>query len=282
MKVFKFIAWLSLIPGFIFINYLVDELTRSNDLRHYIFYLRAPLISGVLLMLFPFIAIKRIPSLFRNLFVMSQGYQVAMGVFAALVAGRAIIVAISAILENAPARFSIKSIGTILFPYDYLGLAILGLPIICGIISETKIEHKWWAEQSISQEYRGKYSKEIIEDRELYTNVAIGLSMSAVMLGLEGAIFQLLKFISPLITAIFIFLSKETNYWIDFSEGYIDNNTNLLSHSHLSSISFFITGFLLFWTFHYYFSPFSKRVKSQIEAPILIYISASKDSGKKW
>ena len=276
MKIFKFIVWLSLIPGFIFINYLFNRFARPNDLHHYIFYLRAPLISGGLLILFPLIARKtKMSALLRNLFVMSQGYQVAMGVFAALVAGRAIIVAISAILENAPSRFSIKSIGTILFPYDYVGLAILGLPIIHGIISETQIERRWWTQEGIDKKHRRRYSKEIVEDRELYMNVFIGLSMSIAMLILEESIFQLLKFSSPVITIIFNFFSKETNYWIDFDKGYIDNSTNLLSHSHLSSIAFFITGSLLFWMFHYCFSPFSKRVKSQLEVPVLAYISAT-------
>jgi hypothetical protein len=61
------------------IDHLLNEFTQQNDLHHYIFYLRAPLISGILLVLFPLIAIKtKISALLRNLFVMSKGYQVAI------------------------------------------------------------------------------------------------------------------------------------------------------------------------------------------------------------
>lgn len=276
MKIFTFIAWISLIPSLFLINYLLSEFTRPNDLHHYIFYLRAPLISGILLIVFPLIAIKtKISALLRNLFVMSQGYQVAMGVFAALVAARAIIVAISAIIENAPARFSIKTIGTIVFPYDYLGLTILGLPIIYGIISETRIERKWWSQQNIDKSDRKKYAKEIIQDPELYSNVVIGVLSSIAVFIFEGAIFQVLKISSPLFVTIANYLLSTSNYWIGFDKGYIDDNTKLLSHSHLTSIAFFITGLLLFWTFHYLFSPFSGKARSQLEAPVLVYISAT-------
>ena len=276
MKIFKLIAQICLIPSLFLINHLLNKFTQQNDLHHYIFYLRAPLISGILLVLFPLIAIKtKISALLRNLFVMSKGYQVAMEIFAALVAARAIIVGISAIIENAPARFSIKTIGTIVFPYDYLGLTILGLPIIYGIISETRIERKWWSQQNIDKADSKKYAKEIIQDPELYLNVVFGVLASIAMFIFEGAIFQALKIPSPLFVLIANYLLSISNYWIDFDKGYIVYNTKLLSHSHLTSIAFFITGLLLFWIFHYWLSPFSKKVKSQLEAPVLVYISAT-------
>jgi hypothetical protein len=278
MKILRSIAWFFLLPGFILINYLFNKLIQIqhlDNLHHYIFYLRAPLISGLLLILFPLIARKMIPSLLRNLFVMSKGYQVAMGVFAALVAGRAIIVAISAILENAPARFSIEPMLTIVFPYDYLGLAVLGFPIIHGIISETKAESQWWPKEGIAEEHKQKYDEEIIENQELYSSVAVGLSMSCAMFAIEGAVFEILKLLSPFFTTASTCLSKITNGLIDFTDGYIDIKTKLLSNSHLSSIALFITGCFLFWIFYYWFSPFSRRMSSQWEAPVLIYISAT-------
>ena len=171
----------------------------------------------------------------------------------------AIIVGISAIIENAPARFSIKTIGTIVFPYDYLGLTILGLPIIYGIISETRIERKWWSQQNIDKADSKKYAKEIIQDPELYLNVVFGVLASIAMFIFEGAIFQALKIPSPLFVLIANYLLSISNYWIDFDKGYIDYNTKLLSHSHLTSIAFFITGLLLFWIFHYWLSPFLKK-----------------------
>jgi hypothetical protein len=281
MKILQFTSWIFLLPGFIFIKYILDTFIPTYY-WHYLFYLRAPLISGLLLILFPLIARKMIPSLLRNLFVMSKGYQVAMGVFAALVAGRAIIVAVSAILENSPARFSIEPILTILFPYDYLGLAILGLPIIHGIIVETKVEQKWWLQENIANKYRQKYDREILQDKELFLNVLLGVLISIGMFIVEGIIFQLLKLLSPLFTVVVNFLSKITNGWISFTIGYIEKETNLLSSSHLSSISLFIAGCLLYWIFHEWFSPFKDRENNlntnkyshAWEAPVLIYISA--------
>ncbi len=266
MKILHFIFWILLGLVCFKLNYFVDLI--SLDWRLYAIYLRVPLVGTLFLLLFPFIAIKVkiVAPLFRNLFVMSKWYQVSMGIFAALVAGRAIVVVTKSILENAPDRFGVSQIFAISFSWDYLLATILGLPIILGIILETRIERKWWLE--IDKQYQQKYDQEIVEDKDLFLGTAIGILLGICLFILEGTILQSLSILSPTLTNIVKLLLSPT-------DGYIDLKTHLLRSSHLNSIAFSIVCALLYVIIGYWFRPIlSKQREDRWKAPVLIYISA--------
>jgi hypothetical protein len=266
MKILRFFFWALLVLICFNLNYFV-KLISPNWLL-YILYLRVPLVGGLLLLLFPVVAIKvkAISPLLRNLFVMRKWYQVSMGIFAATIAGRAIVVTTNAILENAPARLGVKQIFAIPFPWDYLAATILGLPIILGIILETRIERKWWSKIDI--ESKQKYDSEIVEDKHLCLGIASGVLLSIGLFMLEGSIFQVVNSISPILTEIVKLLFVET-------DGYIDDSTHLLNHHHLNSIVFSIICSSLYIIVGYWFRPIlSKEQKERWKAPVLIYISS--------
>jgi hypothetical protein len=281
MQILQFIAWSTLIPAFITLNYLFNLI--SPDLRHYLFYLRVPLVAGLLICLFPLIATKVISALLRNIFVMSNKFQVALGIVAALLAGRSILIPINAIVENAHARFPVSAISNSQFPWDYGWSIVLGLPIILTIISETRIERQWWSQ--IAKEHKRKYAAEIIEEKDLRLGIAIGIFSGLAMFIADKCLLLLLETFRPAISNFLLTLLRSlfsfSNSDFDVqTNGYFDAKSNLLASGHLAGMSFFAIGGCLFFATGYCFRPQSdietkvkSRKKSQLEAPVLIYIA---------
>jgi hypothetical protein len=205
---------------------------------------------------------------------MSKEYQVVMGVFSALLAGRAIVIVLNAILENAPTRFGAKELFTFLFPWDYALSFFIGFPIILSIFRETTKEREWW--QPIAWENRNKYIKEIIEKEKLIHAVIGGIFLGWVLFFIDKCLLLVLEHYNLSISGAILNFYEWIHYSFDVAgSGYFDvkENTIKLASGHLAGTSFLIISGLLFFITGIIFRPYPNFKQSKYEAPVLIYIS---------
>ena len=226
------------------------------------------------MLLLPLIAKKLLQTFLRNIFVMSNEYQVAVGTCAAFLAGRSIIIVLNAILENAHTRFGVAELFSIPFLWDYGCSILLGLPIVLLIRSETRIEREWWQHQIEDKKYRNKYSSEIVEEKDLQAGLTYGVIVSLLIFVIDKcSLLFLNRFnisISSLVLSFLNFTSLIFNDSFDIStNGYFDPKTNLLASGHLAGISFFSIALLLFFITGYVFRP-SYTVKKKDRLSVLM------------
>jgi hypothetical protein len=173
-----------------------------ESLRQYAFYLRLPLIAAFLL--FPILPIV-LYSRLRNVFVMNKWQQVFLSIVSVLLAGRSIIVVINSILENAPTRFNIPIFFTLSFPWDYVCSAILAIPMILVIISQTSREKNLgiWSEADVATKQR--YGKELVSHKELLLGIFAGFLSALIIFIADKVFLSVLDIFKKPISAIFIF-----------------------------------------------------------------------------
>ena len=121
-------------------------LLSPNIFWQYVFFLRIPLLMGVLLLALPAIAEFLLPAVLKNLFVLRGIWQIAFTILGATVAGMAVTFVAAIIIDNASARFGVPPLPTI-SPLWYYGLAIaLALPTTLAVtdLSAEEIPNKRW------------------------------------------------------------------------------------------------------------------------------------------
>lgn len=227
---------------------LVIWLNSVDSFWKYIFFLRVPILMGLLLIALPLIATRLLRAMLRNLFVLRGQKQLAFVIISTVMAGTSVVLVANIILYNAPARFAIPAWFTIPDFWQYVLGIILSLPvcITAFILSKEQLDK--------------------IDDKSRWIGV---LSGGIASLGLLIAISltqrwlasnhelkqQLLKAIS--------FLTKQD------TAGYINLKTNELASGHLVAFASFLIGIVVYGFLGLYFKPKQKRLKS--EAPALLY-----------
>ena len=188
-----------------------------NIFWQYAFFLRIPLLLGVLLLALPAIAEFILPAMLKNLFVLRGIWQMAFTILGATVAGLAVIFVTAITIDNAPARFGVSPLPTIL-PSWYYGLAIaLALPTVLAItdLSEEEIGNKRWS------------------------GLFIGVLFSAVFLFAFNWIRGFLathEIFNHLLVKVFNLLAKHS------PAGYINPDGNL-TQAHVNALAFFLALF---------------------------------------
>jgi hypothetical protein len=227
---------------------LVIWLNSVDSFWKYIFFLRVPILMGLLLIALPLIATRLLRAMLRNLFVLRGQKQLAFVIISTVMTGTSVVLVANIILYNAPARFAIPAWFTIPDFWQYLLGIILSLPvcITAFVLSKEQIDK--------------------IDDKSRWIGV---LSGEVASLGLLFAISftqrwlasnhelkqQLLKAIS--------FLTKQD------TAGYISLKTDELASGHLVAFASFLIGIVVYGLLGLYFKPKRKRLKS--EAPALLY-----------
>jgi hypothetical protein len=270
IKILGFAAWVFFVP---LCNFLYRAFFSIPEIwREYIFYLRVPLLAVFLLLAFPIISIHFIPFILRNIFVMSKWKQVSLGIFSALLAGRAVIIVINAILENAPIRFGSHIVFTMIFPWDYIFSIGLGSSVVWGIISQTNNERHWWDDKL---KEKIKYDQEIVSKNDLYLGIVVGLIAGIIIFVVDKLFLLLLETCNQTISMIILApwqwfgdLDLKTSGYF-----YLKDNHWLLASGHLAGLSFFAIGLALFIFAGCYFRPDRQPNPKQIEAPVLIYLA---------
>jgi hypothetical protein len=227
---------------------LVIWLNSVNSFWQYIFFLRVPILMGLLLITVPLIATRLLRAMLRNLFVLRGQQQLAFVIISTVMAGTSVVLVANIILHNAPARFSIPAWFTIAEFWQYVLGIFLALPVCITAVV-------------LSKEQPDK-----IGDKNRWIGVLKGgiaslgllLAISFTQRGLasnDGLKQQLLKAIS--------FLTKQE------TAGYINLKTNELASEHLVAFASFLTGIVVYGLVGLYFKPKQKQLKA--EAPALLY-----------
>jgi hypothetical protein len=290
MKIFKLLPYFLFIPFCIFLYKMFFSVPEY--LREYAFYLRVPIISVILIfLLFPFVLNK----LLRNILIVSKWEQVFLGIIAVLLAGRSIVIVANAILENAPTRFGVEVVPTLIFPYDYVCSVILGLPLIWGIITQTHREKnlKIWSEIKrddiqIKSEFKKRCEKQLVNDRELFWGCLLGFLFAWGIFAIDKLFLISLEAFKISISALFLAPLQ----WLGLKQmelgknGYFyqQDDRLLLASGHLAGMSFFLISLILFFAVGYFFRPNDKPIREKGsahksiqekgEAPVIIYMMA--------
>ncbi len=121
----------------------------NGQILQYIFFLRIPLISGLLLFFLPVICIYLFPTMLGNLFVLSNALRMALVIPGSVVVGLGIVLIGSVIGANADERFSVDTV----FWLEHLASKQSIVPYILAILlSLPTILAVYWSSGSASEE----------------------------------------------------------------------------------------------------------------------------------
>lgn len=211
----------------------------------YVFFLRVPIVTGLLLLSLPAIAKFFLPAMLKNLFVLRGIWQLAFTILGAIAAGIAVIFVAYTILHNAPARFDLPELLEIPESWLYVLAIALALPT-------------WIATTDLSQE-------ELNHQR--WTGLLIGLVSSGCFLIAFDKIRIWLAsndFFNQLYLAFVFLLAKHS------TNGYVNPITGELTAAHLNAFAFFLVLLLVYLFIFIAFKP--RPISSQREAPALLYV----------
>jgi Ca2+/Na+ antiporter len=217
----------------------------------YLFFLRAPILWGLLLVTLPLIATLWLPAMLRNLFVLRGPWQLISVIVSANMAAIGVIINAYMLLKGAPDRFGLSPWLEISDIWQY-GLAIaLSLPICVTSY---------------------KLSKEEIKEKNPIQGVIFSVLLSLVLL---FAVIQTKTWIftnfanNKLLISFVEFITRHK------TEGYIlgtQPKPQQFLEGHLSNIAFFIVAFIVYGIIGWKFQPQSQPSDKKKEAAALMYV----------
>lgn len=238
MKIF---LWIGVVLAAIFL-----WLNSLDDLWRYLFFLRVPILIGLFLIAFPYIATKLLPNILRNLFVLRGRWQIGLTIASTTAAGIAVTLVTDIILKDGPSRFGIPSLFTLSHAGGYILAIALSLPI--SIVTVV-------------------LSKESMKNQARWIGVGIGLFLATSFFFLFDFTRSWLSThhqLKDLLVQIISFLTKQQ------TAGYIDPITKSLTTGHLTAIAFFLAGILVYGLIAYIFRP--RPTSKRRETPALLYL----------
>lgn len=212
----------------------------------YLFFLRASILMGLLLVALPLFAKYFLPAMLKNLFVLRSKWQLAFVIVSAIAAGVAVILVAIITLRNAHTRFGVARWQEIPELWQY-GLAIaLSLPVCITTID---------------------LSREKLTNREIWKGAIVGVVAS---IGLLFAVSFARKWLAAntvlkqlLVDIISLFAKHKT-------DGYIDSQSGTLARGHLTGVAFLLVGLVVYALVGIFFQPRPKSGRR--EAPALLYL----------
>lgn len=227
---------------------LVIWLNSVDSFWQYIFFLRVPILMGLLLITLPLIATRLLRAMLRNLFVLRGRRQLAFVIISTVMTGISVVFVANIILYNAPARFAIPAWFTITDFWQYVLGIILSLPVC------------------ITAFVLSKEQPDKIDDQSRWVGVLLGgvasLSLLIAISFTQRWLASNHELKEQLLKAISFLTKQET-------AGYINLKTNELASGHLVAFASFLTGIVVYGLVGFYFIPKRKRLKA--EAPALLY-----------
>ncbi|NEN87594.1 MAG: patatin-like phospholipase family protein [Okeania sp. SIO3H1] len=243
----KIILWLGLV-GVVVTAWLL----LPSAFWQYVFFLRIPLLMGLLLIFLPVLATTALKSMLKNLFVLRNARQIALTILGATVAGMAVTFVFAIILDGAPARFGVPELpGVFDYKFWYYLLAIgLALPTSLTVF---------------------QLSQEEMDNNNRKFGFFLGLLFGVIFLFL----FKLIRnFLSVdkvpglnegLVKAV-SFLTQNSSKGL----GYVNNG--ILKDTHFDALVFFIALFAIYIIAFKRFMPSSLPDKKRQEPPALLYV----------
>ena len=234
-------------------------LLLPNIFWQYAFFLRIPLLMGVLLLALPAIAEFFLPAMLKNLFVLRGIWQVAFTILGATVAGMAVTFVVAMIIDNAPARFGVPPLPTI-SPFWYYVLAItLILPTTLAVtdLSEEEIGNKRW--------------------RGLFLGISFGViflflfKLTRNFLALNNSpnplVVKIISGLNQYLVKVISLLARPSS-----AAGYIDPQTGNLTNANINAFAFFAILLVVYLIVFRLYRPSSESSKTKQEAPALLYV----------
>jgi Patatin-like phospholipase len=210
----------------------------------YLFFLRVPILMGLLLLGLPAIAKFILPAMLKNLFVLRGRWQLVFTILGAIAAAMAVVLVAYITLHNAPARFNVPALPEIPQSWQYTIAIALALPT-------------WIAVTDLSHE-------ELKEKR--WTGLFVGILSSVIFLLAFDWIRDWLTgnvFLNDWLVAVISLLAKQS------TKGYLNPQTGQLTDDHINAFAFFL---VLLSVYLFIFIAFKPRpTRSQREAPALLY-----------
>ncbi|NEO54425.1 MAG: patatin-like phospholipase family protein [Okeania sp. SIO3B5] len=248
-KIIKIIKWLGLVAVVV-----TAWLQLPSAFWQYVFFLRIPLLMGVLLIALPVLATGALKSMLKNLFVLRNARQIALTILGATVAGTAVTFVVAIILGGAPARFGVPELSGFSSSkvlYKYVLVFALALPTTWTVL---------------------KLSQEEMDNKKRRFGLSFGILFGVTFLLLFK---QIRGFLSVdkvpglnkgLVKAI-SFLGQNSSK----GAGYIDNG--ILKDNHFDAFVFFIILFAIYIIAFKLFMPSSLPPdKKREEPPALLYV----------
>jgi len=255
----KILLWLGIVAAVLVVWLLIPDVVWQ-----YVFFLRIPLLMGILLLILPAIAEFFLPSVLKNLFVLRGSWQIAFTILGAAVAGMAITFVVVIIISHAPDRFSVLPLPTIA-TFWYYALAItLALPTTFAVID---------------------LSKEEIEPKKRWTGFFLGISLSVSLFFLfkatrafflatrssDSPIGKLISGLDQGLVTIVFFLTKHSS-----AAGYLTQNPGTgklqLTNATFNALVFFFVLLAIYLFVFRAYRPSAKPSMQKSEAPALFYV----------
>ena len=220
-----------------------------DALWKYLFFLRVPIVMGLVLIFLPVFAQYWLPAMLKNLFVLRGGWQITFVIVSAVAAGMSVVLATSLILHNAAIRFAVPVAIDIPKPWQYVMAIALSAYICITTI---------------------KFSKENSET-QLQGNAVLWSTVAGggLSIGLLFLVDLTRKWLSSnaYLKEIFGDIASLAKHG---TEGYINPQSGELTSGHLAAIAFLLIGILIYLAVGLFFHPESKSHRA--EAPALLYV----------
>lgn len=220
-------------------------LITPENVWQYIFFLRQPILMGLLLLLLPKLAKDWLSAMLKNLFVLRSQWQLAAVIVSAIAAGISVVLVASIILYNSPARFGVPAAIEISDFWQY-AIAIGLSSYICFVTIEL--------------------SQEKLTQDETKRGIVIGVLFSSGLVLLTSLLKNWLatNALFKQKAASLLSLVKHG------TEGYINSQSHELTTGHLTAIAFLVIGGIVYIAVGLIFNPKSKSTRP--EAPALFYL----------
>jgi hypothetical protein len=220
-----------------------------DALWKYLFFLRVPILMGLVLIFLPVLAQYWLPAMLKNLFVLRGGWQITFVIVSSVAAGMSVVLATSLILHNAAIRFAVPVTIDIPKFWQYVMAIALSAYICITAIrlskenSETKLQGHAVLGSTVAG---GGLSIGLLFLVDLTRK---WLSSNAYLKEIFGGIASLAK---------------------HGTEGYINPQSGELTSGHLAALAFLLIGIVIYLTVGLLFHPESKSRRA--EAPALLYV----------
>ena len=220
-----------------------------DALWKYLFFLRVPIVMGLVLIFLPVFAQYWLPAMLKNLFVLRGGWQITFVIVSAVAAGMSVVLATSLILHNAAIRFAVPVAIDIPKPWQYVMAIALSAYICITTIKFSK-------ENSETQLQGNAVLWSTVTGGGLSIGLLFLVDLTRKWLSSNAYLKEILGGIAS--------LAKHG------TEGYINPQSGELTSGHLTAIAFLLIGIVIYLAVGLFFHPESKSHRA--EAPALLYV----------
>jgi hypothetical protein len=247
-------------PGFLVLGLLLLILLAfmrwDGQILQFAFFLRVPLIAGLLLFFLPAICIYLLPTMLGNLFVLSNLLRIAFVIPGAIIVGLGIVLIGAVIGANADERFGVaacawfQDLASGQSPMPYVLAVVLSVPTLWAV---------FWASGPASEE---------MTEQQRNLGFVLGILLAALFLGVVYwlRMDDMLVDSSGLLIKAFAILPEHA------LAGFVAKTPNsaILADGHLAMVSYMLVSVILYFIGLGFYRPTTNKERWQL--PALSYV----------